>query len=356
VPAGSDREAGSRRPPANAQLLEIYRCVFGPDRGARYDHTDGWFPRYCGRLSRTKDCERYVRAITNLLALDHRQLRSKSVLDLGCGFGMTCLAVSVLGARLVCGVDVARAMLTTFAAVIRDVDDSLRVLPTASQSRALGCRNSSFDIVLVVEALSHFLDQQETLREVWRVLKPGGLLIVADDNNGANPRVVEQNHEIWERFENGPPTDDIHGHRVRIPYRERREDLIKHAFPELTPEAVRQLSERTAFMTKAQALGACQTYLAGGPSPDSIYIYGRCPVEPETGQYIENLVNPLDLRDDLSRLGFDVTLEAYFGGESSGGFLRVVNKVLNRVLPLSITLRRSGGFRVRAVRPALPAA
>ena len=341
-----------RQPAAEAQLSDIYGRVFGPDQGARYDHADGWFPRYCGRLSQPSNSERYVRAIRNLLGREGQDLQGKSVLDLGCGFGMTCLALSVLGARRVCGVDVVRGMLETFSAVLRDLDTPLRVLPAASQSRELGCADRSFDIVIVVEAFSHFLDQQATLREVWRVLKPGGILIIADDNNGANPRIVGDCLEVWERFENGPPTDNIHGHRVRVPYRERRQSMIREAFPGLAPEEVERLGARTAFMTKAEILRVCSAYLGGGPMPDSPFVRGRCPVEPETGQFIENLIDPFGLRQELIALGFSVKLEAYFAGESRGGLLHLANQVVNRTLPLSITLRRSGGFRVRATKPA----
>ncbi|MEM0338012.1 MAG: class I SAM-dependent methyltransferase [Candidatus Caldarchaeum sp.] len=63
-----------------------------------------------------------------------------------------------------------------------------------------------FDMVLSNEAISHYNDVDGFLREAARVLKRGGTLIIADGNNGANPRIREQTLRLWERCENDPPT------------------------------------------------------------------------------------------------------------------------------------------------------
>jgi ubiquinone/menaquinone biosynthesis C-methylase UbiE len=71
--------------------------------------------------------------------------------------------------------------------VITDV--SMRMLRQAPRStlRPAGCASEllpfpddSFERVILVDALHHVLDQSATAREMLRVLKPGGLLIIEE--------------------------------------------------------------------------------------------------------------------------------------------------------------------------------
>jgi len=111
---------------------------------------------------------------------------------------------------------------------------------------------------------------------------------------------------------------------------------------------VEMLAQGTAYMTKMELLDACEAYLQHGQKPESPYRPGKCPVEPEQGQFIENVLNPLELSEALARDGFRVRLEAYFGGASRGGLIYFGNWLLNRVIPTKLLLRVSPGFRMWA--------
>jgi hypothetical protein len=159
---------------------------------------------------------------------------------------------------------------------------------------------------------------------------------------------VQETQEVWDRFEKGPPTEDIHGHRVQVPYRQRRQALIERAFPQLSAADAAALAEGTCYLTATDILSEVQRFLETGRRPQSFFRKDRCPVDPASGQYIENLIDPLSLTEKLERMGFRAHPEAYFGGESRGGLVYFANGLLNEWAPKSVLFARSTGFRIRA--------
>ncbi len=52
--------------------------------------------------------------------------------------------------------------------------------PTCSLTETLPFPDESFDCVLMVDALHHVADQALTVRELWRVVKPGGRVVIQE--------------------------------------------------------------------------------------------------------------------------------------------------------------------------------
>lgn len=51
---------------------------------------------------------------------------------------------------------------------------------TCSQTEALPFPDNSFDRVIMIDALHHVYDQSLTSQELWRVLKPGGRIVIEE--------------------------------------------------------------------------------------------------------------------------------------------------------------------------------
>lgn len=98
------------------------------------------------------------------------------VADIGCGTGIYTGELLAAGARVV-GVDISPEMLAIAAAKTAAYGDAVSFLP--GDAAALPFADGSFDLVTSITAMEFFSKPGECLQEMYRVVKPGGRLIVA---------------------------------------------------------------------------------------------------------------------------------------------------------------------------------
>lgn len=102
---------------------------------------------------------------------------SDTVLDVGCGGGRTVEKLARLGG-MVHGIDYSAASVAAARSANADRIAAGRVdIDQASVSR-LPFADASFDLVTAVETHYYWPDPVHDFHEVWRVLKPGGTLLV----------------------------------------------------------------------------------------------------------------------------------------------------------------------------------
>ncbi|WP_424856984.1 class I SAM-dependent methyltransferase [Streptomyces sp. SAI-170] len=96
------------------------------------------------------------------------------VLDAGCGTGRALppLRAAVGPSGVVLGADITPAMLEAAVAAGRDRDGQLLLADVA----ALPLRSQALDAVFGAGLVSHLSEPEENLRELWRVVRPGGTL------------------------------------------------------------------------------------------------------------------------------------------------------------------------------------
>ena len=113
------------------------------------------------------------------------QLPVDSYLDAGCGDGRFLAALPALGpvpSRVV-GVDIAESILDTArraAAAVELVPELVR-----ANLERLPLGDAEFDLVVSIQVVEHVLDPAAAIRELARVLRPGGVLLLTTDNRRA---------------------------------------------------------------------------------------------------------------------------------------------------------------------------
>ena len=109
-----------------------------------------------------------------------RPFEGLSLLDIGCGGGLLSEPMSRLGFS-VTGVDASERNIGTAKAHAEGLGLSIDYRPaTAEQLLAEGA--GPFDLILNMEVIEHVEGPQQYLRDCARLLKPGGLMIVATLN------------------------------------------------------------------------------------------------------------------------------------------------------------------------------
>lgn len=96
----------------------------------------------------------------------------KKLLDLSCGGGHTSVMLAQLGFQVV----------ATDYGVPRPMSNGIARVGGVDLNCFLPFQSASFDGVDLVEVIEHIENQPQLVREINRVLKPGGMLLVSTPN------------------------------------------------------------------------------------------------------------------------------------------------------------------------------
>jgi ubiquinone/menaquinone biosynthesis C-methylase UbiE len=138
-----------------------------------------WFFDRWSRVYDTRIVQRATyRPVQDAVIDALRRGAHRRVLDIGCGTGLLTQRVAALPSTRVVGCDFSRGMLTRAAA--RSPGHWVQ-----ADATRLPFDGAAFDAIVSTEAFHWFPDQAAALRELFRVVRPGGRLLVALVNTPA---------------------------------------------------------------------------------------------------------------------------------------------------------------------------
>ncbi|MGA3002573.1 MAG: methyltransferase domain-containing protein [Acetobacteraceae bacterium] len=111
--------------------------------------------------------------------MEHPEAHYPVVLDVGCGHGRSLpLLMDAFRPERLIGLDCERNVLAN--ARSRAAKIGRTVTPMLGNCSRLPLRDGSVDLIFCHQTFHHLVDQEQSLREFWRVLRPSGLLLFAE--------------------------------------------------------------------------------------------------------------------------------------------------------------------------------
>jgi ubiquinone/menaquinone biosynthesis C-methylase UbiE len=119
----------------------------------------------------------------------------RSLLDVGCGGGQSAIHLKELYPHLqLTGIDLSAAQITR--AKHRSQQKGFTIKFEVADAESLPYIDASFDVVYSFGSAKHWPHPLKGFGECWRVLKPGGELLVADATSDATLKQVENFYAI----------------------------------------------------------------------------------------------------------------------------------------------------------------
>ena len=156
-------------------------------------------PRHADKL---ENPERLVELPPAKLVELLRLTGAETVVDFGAGTGMYSIPLAAaLPLGRVLAVDEQPELLDRLRAKLAAQPQTVNVEPVLSERGSVPLDDAVADRMLIVNVLHHVDDDPDALREIWRLLAPGGLLVAAEFARMERPVGPSNDHVL--------PLDDV---------------------------------------------------------------------------------------------------------------------------------------------------
>jgi len=215
---------------------------------------------------------------------DYLEANGREVLDLGAGFGIEALLVAIYGAKRVVATEIDRDMVAVGAYLAKRIDPPVEHFDSRyGDGIGMEFPAASFDGVMANCVISHVRDLEGFLAEAHRLLRPGGIFFLSDENNSLYLPARGRRRNGWRDMEREPDG----------PYFAARRAMIGEHFPALSANQLLEAVRVTRGLWGSQVGDGVRQFLEGRPPARPEFLYR----DPRDGQYPERELNPFWMLD-----------------------------------------------------------
>lgn len=144
-------------------------------------HFGYWSELRNSEISAIEDYEKGTSSLTEEIMKLARVETKQEILDIGCGFGGTVNALNqVLSNKKIVGVNIDERQLQVAQKNYGQGIRGNQISFVAADAQKMPFADESFDLALAIECIFHMPDRNQFLKEAFRVLKPGGTMIITE--------------------------------------------------------------------------------------------------------------------------------------------------------------------------------
>jgi 2-polyprenyl-6-hydroxyphenyl methylase / 3-demethylubiquinone-9 3-methyltransferase len=168
----------------------------------------GWWDRGCFLYQMTGDRCDYIESCINRV-FGKGSLAQQQILEVGCGGGLICENLAHRGAEMV-GIDPSPGALATARSHAQEQGLGHTIHYQQGFAESLPYADGSFSSIVCLDVLEHVSDLKATIKEIARVLAPGGVFVFDTINRTLIARALL----IWygENFPSGGLKPGIHNY------------------------------------------------------------------------------------------------------------------------------------------------
>lgn len=144
------------------------------------ESTKKWFKEWSNEYDQTLGKIKRHHEMLDLVVKMSNVKDGEYILDIGCGTGLLSLKFLEAAKCTINGIDLSEDMLNIWKDKIDKLNLSSRVKIKPGDAAKLEFEDSTFDIIASTVTLHHVKDKQQTLNNIYRLLKPKGRFVIGD--------------------------------------------------------------------------------------------------------------------------------------------------------------------------------
>jgi len=106
-------------------------------------------------------------------------LAGSSIIDIGCSAGVSSITLATLDFKVI-GIDISEGLISQ--AIDLSIKENSSAKFITGDAVNLPCKNESVDVCFMVGLLHHFPNYGPVIEDIYRILKPGGLIVAIEPN------------------------------------------------------------------------------------------------------------------------------------------------------------------------------